>query len=177
MEEIWKDIEGYEGLYQVSNLGNVKSLNFQKRGYEKNITPKLNKKGYLWVILYGGNKRSNVLIHRLVASAFIENPNGFEHVNHKDENPLNNNVDNLEWCTASYNVLYSLTKHPERITKRSTLSRNTPIRQLSKDGLIIRVWENLVSIRHETGWNDWHIEECCKGRRKTAKGYMWEYAT
>ena len=154
MVEVWKDIAGYEGKYQISSFGNVKSLNYQNRGYEKNIIPKLNDKGYLWVILYGG-KRSNVLVHRLVATAFIENQNEYTCVNHKDENPLNNKVENLEWCTASYNVIYSLKRHPERIENRKgkpyKLSRNKKIYQLTKDGDVVKIWDNLISIRHETG--------------------------
>ena len=175
MEEIWKDIDGYEGLYQISNLGNVKSLNYRNQGIERILTPKCNNAGRLWVELARNGDRKPMLIHRLVAMAFIPNPNGYPQVNHMDENPKNNHVDNLEWCTALYNIQYSLQRHPAAHTK--PITRNEPVIQYTKSGQPVRVWENLVSIRHETGWNDWHIEECCKGNRKTAKGYIWRYAS
>ena len=113
MEEIWKDIDGFEGLYQVSNFGNVMSLNYGNRGYAKKLTPKCNNSGRLWVELLKGGKRKCMLVHRLVALAFIPNPNNFPQINHKDENPKNNFAFNLEWCTQSYNNNYSIERHPE----------------------------------------------------------------
>lgn len=113
MEEIWKDIDGFEGLYQVSNFGNVMSLNYGNRGYAKKLTPKFNNSGRLWVELLKGGKRKCMLVHRLVALAFIPNPNNFPQINHKDENPKNNFAFNLEWCTQSYNNHYSIERHPE----------------------------------------------------------------
>ena len=109
MEEIWKDIKGYEGLYQVSNLGRVKSFNYMNTGKEKIKTPTLQKKytmkqgGYLQTTLYKNNKSKTVLVHRLVAEAFIPNPDNLPQVNHKDYNKTNNCVENLEWCSAKYN--------------------------------------------------------------------------
>lgn len=188
MEEIWKDIEGYEGFYQVSNFGNVKSLNYQGRGYSQNLALKKNCKGYYWVMLYKFGCKQPILVHRLVAEAFIENPNKFKSVNHKDENPLNNRAENLEWCTASYNVRYSIERHPERSRKgiprgsynhgaRKVGSR-TPLRivQLTLDGEFVKEWENSVTIKHETGMSDWSISECCRGKRKKAYGFKWQYA-
>lgn len=112
--EIWKDIEGYEGKYQVSNLGNVRSLRFRNQNFSKDLTQKTNNKGYKVVNLTDNSKNKPALVHRLVAMAFIDNPNNFPVVNHKDENPQNNHVDNLEWCTYSYNTIYSMNIHPER---------------------------------------------------------------
>ena len=187
MEEVWKDIAGYEGKYQVSNLGNVRSLNWRNTGVVRNLYLKKTNKGYLHVELFDGKSKRSITVHRLVASAFLENSNGYTNINHKDENPLNNCVDNLEWCTASYNVLYSLRLHPDRSSKRKGVPRNRPVGipykvsrnkkicQLTKSGEVVKVWDNLISIKHETGWNEWHIEECCKGNRKTAKGYKWQY--
>lgn len=106
MNEFWKDIEGYEGRYQVSNLGNVKSLNYNHTGKEKIMKPQLCNKGYLRVELCKDNKRQKYLIHKLVADAFIPNPNNLPCVNHKDENRLNNNYENLEHCTYTYNNTY-----------------------------------------------------------------------
>ena len=102
----WKDIPGYEGLYQVSNLGEIKSLNYRNTGKEKIIKPRKNKGGYLRVVLCKNGKQKDFLVHRLVAIAFIPNHNNYNQVNHKDENPSNNNVNNLEWCTSKYNSNY-----------------------------------------------------------------------
>ena len=102
MTEIWKNIEGYEGKYQVSNLGRVKSM----IGQEKVLHPKKHRNGHLQIGLHKDKKRKTMYIHRLVAQAFIPNPDNLPCVNHKDENPSNNNVDNLEWCTQKYNCNY-----------------------------------------------------------------------
>lgn len=184
MEEIWKDIDGYEGLYQVSNYGRVKSLNYRNKGIEGILTPKCNCDGRLWVDLWGRGKPKHMLIHRLVGMAFIPNPYNYPQINHMDENPKNNRVDNLEWCTGSYNIRYSLERHPrERVwdqsrnTCRKNVKRTKQIVQFDLFGNVVRVWDNLVSIKHETGWNEWHIEECCKGNRKKARGYIWRYAS
>ena len=107
--EIWKDISGYEGLYQVSNLGRVKSLNYLGHHKEVIKKPSLPKKTimkpsqYYKVILYKNGKAKNFFVHRLVAEAFIPNPDNLPQVNHIDHNPFNNRADNLEWCTAKYN--------------------------------------------------------------------------
>lgn len=121
MKEYWKDIKDYEGLYQISNLGRVKSLsryvytsNPKFKGYrctkEKILKSGKTKKGYLIVVLRKNNKSKSMYVHRLVATAFIYNPNNLPEVNHKDENPLNNNVTNLEWCTHKYNGNYGTIK-------------------------------------------------------------------
>ena len=102
MTEIWKNIEGYEGKYQVSNLGRVKRM----IGQEKVLHPKKHRNGHLQIGLHKDKKRKTMYIHRLVAQAFIPNPDNLPCVNHKDENPNNNNVDNLEWCTQKYNCNY-----------------------------------------------------------------------
>jgi hypothetical protein len=115
MEEVWKDIEGYEGLYQVSNLGKVKSIdryikqyngyNYSIRIYRgKILKSNIGNRGYLKVVLHKQRKAKTYNVHRLVAETFILNPNNYSQVNHKDENKLNNCVDNLEWCTSKYNI-------------------------------------------------------------------------
>ena len=105
-KEIWKDVPGYEGLYQVSNLGNVRSLNYRGRGKTRILSPGKDKKGYLHVSLFKDKNRTIVQIHRIVAITFIPNPNNLPVVNHKDWNLGNNCVDNLEWCTFVYNSQY-----------------------------------------------------------------------
>lgn len=119
MKEIWKDIKEYEGLYQISNLGNVKSLpkmvGFRKRK-EKILKTYYDKNGYVKVILCKENKTRFLSVHRLMAEAFIPNPNNFPQINHKDENKQNNNLENLEWCTCKYNINYGT--RTERAMKR-----------------------------------------------------------
>lgn len=105
--EEWKDIPDYEGKYQVSNMGRVKSLNYARRKQVKVLRPGIEKtRGYLSVTLLKDGKQKTKPVHRLVAIAFIPNPNDLPQVNHKDENKLNNCVDNLEWCNAKYNCNY-----------------------------------------------------------------------
>ena len=130
--EIWRDIKGYEGLYQVSNLGRVKN-----KRRNKLLKLQLQKDGYLRVGLYDKNlKWSCKKVHRLVAEAFISNPSNLEYVNHKDEDKSNNDASNLEWCTRHYNNSYGT--RGERISKtmlekykKNPLShRHTPVRDL-----------------------------------------------
>ena len=117
MNEIWKDIKGYEGLYKVNDKGNVKSLNYNKTGVEKELKQSINTHGYCFVELSGRTK----LIHRLVADAFIPNPDNMPQVNHKDENKLNNCAENLEWCTATQNANYGTNR--ARISKTRKCSK------------------------------------------------------
>ena len=167
MVEIWKDILGYEGLYQVSNLGNVMSF------WGK--TPKLlragkSSSGYLFVILSNHNKsRKNFKIHRLVAQAFLPNPNNYPQVNHKDENPLNNNVSNLEFCTQQYNNQYGT--RLERVSR--ALSK--PVLQFDKNGIFINEYPSIKDAARKTGVNQGDIVWVCRGKLKTAGGYIWKY--
>lgn len=121
----WKDIEGYEGLYQVSNTGKVRSLNYNKTGQKKILKLGIEKRGYKHVTLYKNNKRKIFKVHRLVAQAFISNPNNYPCVNHKDENPSNNHVSNLEFCTVAYNNSYG--------TRLERMSAKNKGRKLSKE--------------------------------------------
>jgi hypothetical protein len=169
MQEIWKDIKGFEGLYQVSNLGNVKSLNYRNLGFCKLLTPKCNNEGRLWVDLRKNGKGTAMLVHRLVGMAFIPNPNNFPQINHIDENPKNNVVENLEWCTQEYNIQYYLDRHPERRKKENITYSNKykerkhlKVNQFTKDGTLVKKWENSATISRETGWSDWSISECCR---------------
>lgn len=126
LEEIWKDIQGYEGLYMVSNLGRVKSLNYRRSGKESILKYNIEKNGYLSVALYKDKKIKRHKIHRLVALAFVD---GYEEglvVNHKDENKQNNTWTNLEWVTSQYNVQYSSYK-----LRKENLSEET-IRKMSE---------------------------------------------
>lgn len=122
--EIWKNIEGYEGRYMISNYGRVKSF----IGHEKILTPRINTKGYYSVQLSKNKKAKSFLIHRLVAIAFIDNPKGLPYINHKDEDRTNNHVSNLEWCDEKYNLNYgSVTQRLSQINKSSRVE-NVPKR-------------------------------------------------
>ena len=120
--EIWKDIEGYEGLYQVSNLGRVKSLKVSKIKSERIRKSYQQSSGYISIVLCKNGKVTNHKIHRLVANAFIDNPDNLPEINHKDENKANNCVDNLEWCDSSYNKNYGTR------TEKFIRSRGTPVK-------------------------------------------------
>lgn len=170
--EIWKDIEGFEGYYQVSNLGNVKSLNYKRSGKAKLLSPKKHNKGYLQIQLNNGNANKTFTIHRLVAQAFISNPDKLPCVNHKDEDKTNNRAENLEWCSSKYNAKYSASLHPNR----KKITQIQKVVQYDKNGNIIKVWDNAHSIYLETKMSDWSIAECCRGNRKSAYGYIWHYA-
>lgn len=153
--EIWKDIEGYEGNYKISNCGRVKSLNYRHTKKEKILKPHLNTSNYLQVELKG----KPFQIHRLVAKAFIPNPDNLPQVNHKDENTVRNDVDNLEWCTQQYNIDYSQSKE---------------VYQYNKEGDLIKKWKSCNECGRN-GFNAKHVSECCRSKLKTHKGYIWSY--
>lgn len=188
--EIWKDIDNYEGLYQVSNYGNVRSLDtiINCKG-AKNIDNHIRKgrllkknictTGYYCVNLSKNSKVKYARIHRLVAIAFIPNPNNYVCVNHKDGNKLNNNVDNLEWCTygtnnkEAYKIGLKQNKYKGKYGKDAQFSK--PIIQLSLDNQFIREWDNANDVKRELGFCAENIRSVCHGRRKQANGYKWKY--
>ena len=166
MTEIWKDVNGYEGLYQVSNLGNVKSLGNNKSRKEKILKPIVQKSGHLMVQFCKEGKLKGYLIHRLVAEAFIPNPLKLPCVNHKDENPSNNSLENLEWCTVQYNTNYG-TAIKRRVEKRSIA-----IYCIELD----KVFLSSQEAYRITGVYQSNINKCLKGKINTAGGYHWKYA-
>ena len=136
--EIWKDIKGYEGFYQISNKGNVKSL---RRDRERILKSEIGKRGYPYVVFSVGGKRKTFKIHRLVAENFVPNPNNFPQVNHKDENKTNNSVENLEWCTSEYNCNYG--------TRNSRLSSPVICIELNKTYNSIKEASKDLNIQQE----------------------------
>ena len=172
MEEIFKDIKGYEGLYQISNFGNVKSLNYRNTGKEKLLKPILQANGYLYVGLYEPLKRFS--IHRLVAEAFINNPDNLPCVNHKDENPTNNHVYNLEWCTNKYNTNYGTCIERIRETQLNNPKLSRKVYQYTLDGEFVKEWESTRECCRN-GFDQGGVSSCCRGERKTYKGYRWSY--
>lgn len=162
MKELWKDIKGYEGLYQVSNLGRVKSLARHKTSRYNNeeiIMTNSLAKNYYQVALCKNGKVSRKRVNRLVAQAFIPNPNNLPYVNHKDENKLNNCVDNLEWCTPKYNSRYSSPK----------------INQYDENYNLLKTWNSCIEIQETLNIDKGNIFKVCQGKRKTAGGYIWKY--
>lgn len=160
-QEVWKDIPEYEGLYQISNLGRIKS----KRKILKPINGE-----YLKVGLSKKGIQKTLTVHRLVAETFIVNTNKYNFVNHKDENKYNNRVDNLEWCTNKYNCNYG--KRNEKVSKNQ-IKYN--IIQKDKENNIIKIWNSVWEIIHNTDFKKSNIQKCCQKKQKTAYGYKWEY--
>ena len=171
--EIWKDIEGYEGKYQVSNYGNVKSLNYRRKGKERLLKSNQYTNGYLCVMLCN-NTRKHYSIHRLVADAFIHNPDNLPCVNHKDENKHNNHVDNLEWCTYEYNSNYGSRNERIRETQLNDPKTSKKVYQYTLDGEFVREWESTKECARN-GFNQGNIASCCRGKIKTHRGYIWSY--
>lgn len=165
MTEVWKDIAGYEGLYMVSTLGNVKSLNYRRTGKEMILIQGLTKDGYLYVVLCKNGKVRNYTIHRLVAEAFIPNPFKLPCVNHKGSK-TDNRVEMLEWCSYSYNNTYN-NRHLKIGEKISI-----PVYCIEFD----KVFSSAKEAERITGISKSNICSCFKGRRKTAGGYHWRYA-
>lgn len=196
MKEIWKDIVGYEGLYQVSNCGRVKSLEKEviHKRYgtyklkEKILKQYVEKLGYVRVGLYKNCKIKHFLLHRLIAEAFIPNPYNKPYIDHIDGNPKNNNIDNLRWCTHKENMNNpiaekrtsdSLKGHntSEETKKKIGKSHSISIYQIDKtNGCIIREWSSMTDVERELGIDHRKICNCCKGKRKSTGGYIWRYA-
>lgn len=170
MIEIWKDIQNYEGLYQVSNLGRVKSI--IKKIILKNMVDKC---GYEYVHLSKNNVQKRKSIHRLVAETFLDNKNNLPCVNHKDENKQNNNINNLEWCTYSYNNNYGtkIKKQSEKMLNNKKRSKQVIQYNLKNDK--INEYLSLREAERQTKIKYIDISKCCKNKRKTAGGYIWKF--
>jgi hypothetical protein len=167
MEEIWVDIRGYEGKYQVSNLGQIKSLNYNRTGKPRIMLPHEGKDGALSVQLCKDGAIKMFRLHRLVGDAFIPNPTNSPEINHKDENPKNNSVSNLEWCDRVYNNNYGTR------TARASAALSKPVVQLF-EGKFVAVYRSAREASQKTEINYKSIRKCCRGERKTAGGYEWK---
>ena len=194
IEEIWKPIEGYENLYEVSTLGQIRSLdrvitdnNKRVRVFKSKIIKTYQgRDGYWRVNLYKNGILKHFLVHRLVAKAFIPNPNNLPYINHKDENPSNPIYTNLEWCTHQYNMNYGTIKERSSIShtgKKQTIeqinkviaTKIKPVNQYTKEGILVKVWNSMKEACIELNIQSSSLTRCCQGKRKTAGGYKWEY--
>ena len=163
--EEWKPISGYDGKYEVSNWGRVRSYKYNSDG--KILAPGNNGSGYYIVTLCKDGKIKKLYVHRLVAEAFISNPSSFPVVNHKDENKRNNYFGNLEWCDQTYNLAYGT--RVERISK--------PVVQLDKKGNFLNEYKSIQEAFRATGIPDSSICCCCQHKKgfNSAGGFIWIY--
>lgn len=180
MSEVWRDVKGYEGLYQVSNLGNIRNIQAKPFTILKH---RITSYGYDRVALYSGNrKRKDIYVHRLVAEAFIPNPENLPFINHKDEVKTNNCVSNLEWCTQKYNNHYGSRAEVYERFRTGAFRRNPrkytqAIRQFDSNGNLIREWTSIAEIRASGFWrNAGNILLCCNGKQEHAYGFRWQFA-
>lgn len=178
-KEIWKDIPGYEGIYQVSNIGRVRGLD--RRAQRNDYTIRVNGKilaqgtnrgsagGYHFVGLNKDGEKKQVYVHRIVASAFLPNPDGLKFINHKNRNIADNRVENLEWCTAQYNVTY-LDAHLKRGEKQ-----RKAVLVYNKDGTLFGEFDCCASVAKALGmWTD-TIHRYMAGKHKNRDGLTFKY--
>lgn len=173
MKEVWADVKGYEGSYQVSNASNVRSVtrtivynDGRQYIYPSKIMTQLKTvKGYYTVNLTLHNKTKRCYVHRLVAEAFIPNPENKPQVNHKDTNKSNNDISNLEWCTNEENIRHAY--------NNNLIPNRRPVLQYDLEGHFIRRWNSITEVKKELNIN--HISDVCNGKRNKCGGYVWRY--
>ena len=177
MSEEWRDVKGYEGLYQVSDQGRVKSLERKLphwRGGERIrkeciLKPRTDRYGYLVVNLCTGGKRKHFKVHRLVCQAFHENPDNKPQTNHINEDKTDNRACNLEWSTRRENC-----NHGTR-NERSAKNRSKSIGQYTLDGELVKTWVSTMEAERQTGFYCSNISKAARGEYKQAYGYIWKY--
>ena len=185
--EKWVDIPQFEQSYQVSNLGRVRSkdrtikrrnrwgfeCDFKMKG--KVLSPAIVDGKYYVVALQKGGNICQLKVHRIVAMTFIPNPNGYKEVNHKDENKLNNEVSNLEWCDRKYNANYGTAIERGRVKRLNRKDTSKPVKQQSLDGVLVNVFPSCMEAQRCTGIDHASIARCCYKRNKTAGGFIWDF--
>ena len=180
MKEIWKDVKGYDGKYQVSNLGHVRSMSFAHTRQAKVLKATPTNCGYVKVELYANGKGKVKYVHRLVAQAFIPNPDNKPQVNHIDGNKDNNVASNLEWCSPGENQTHAIAhglREPSPMTGRKgkLCPTSKPILQYDLEGNFIKRWDSIADANRSFGKGHSNISLCLTGRHKTAYGFKWEY--
>lgn len=181
MDEIWKPLVGAETSHIISNKGRIIKKAFVdtlgRHWGDRELKPCVTPNGYMLILIWNNNGKFRDLVHRLVAKTFIPNPKNLPQVNHKDECKTNNSVDNLEWCTVSYNQTYG-TKIERTIAThnaRKTKCAEKAVAQLSLDGVLIKIHKSM-SEAARCGFSIGDIHRCCNGQRHTCGGYKWRYA-
>lgn len=189
MNEIWKDIKDWEGYYEVSNLGNVRSCKrtiTDKNGVNYNnneriLKPAKNRDGYLQVGLSKNSKGSSKFVHRLVAEAFIPNLENKPTINHKDGNKLNNNISNLEWATKSEQAIHSLDKKLRTMPNvwvnkfGSKHCASKAVIQYSKTGKYINEYGSIIEAANNLNIHPSSITKNCNGKTMSAGGFVWKH--
>ena len=176
MEEEWKDIKGYEGLYKVSNLGKVKSMGHRRtHTLEKDLKPSIFH-GYEHVTLLKHGKGTKMRVHRIVAQAFIPNPLNKPQINHIDGNKLNNCISNLEWATSQENILHAFNMGLNHAQKGAENRRSIKVIQMDMFGNDIAKYDGIREAERITGIDNASIGKVCKGKAKIAGGYKWRYS-
>lgn len=178
VKEIWKDVKDFEKLYQVSNFGNIRSLNkldtLGRKVTGKLMKPIRRKDGYFDITLRKNNIQKHYLLHRLIAITFIENKNNYKEINHKDENKTNNNINNLEWCNRSYNINYGKANDKRR-NKLINNKRSKKVLQFNLNNELINTFNSLNEVKRQLNYSISGISQCCNGERKTSHNYIWRY--
>lgn len=182
--ELWKDIDGYNGAYQISNLGNIQRIkrrlsysggNGGRTIAEKLLAPVVGKTGYLAVFLTKNGKFYNHYIHRLVAAAFVPNPDNKRTVNHIDGDKSNNAADNLEWATHKENIKHAIDIGLRIYKTGADYPISKSVIQYDKTGQQVATFVSMLQAEELTGIDNSAIAKCCKGKRKSAGGFNWKY--
>ena len=195
-EIIWRDVVGYEGLYQVNNIGQVKSLDRPMfvNGFHRNpirtirkgkiLSPRLSHDGYEKVSLTKDGKPKNYFVHRLVALAFIEQRNDDNEVNHIDGNKRNNCVDNLEWCSHRQNMQHCFEHALRKQSGKPMLGKtygksplSKQVYQYDKENNLIKIWSSVREAAEHYNISGGNISKCCNGHVSSCKGFIWRYQT
>ena len=179
----WVDIEGFDNEYQINQFGGIRTLkNSPKLKKYDLLKPQTSKRnGYVYQMLYKNGKPKLVRVHRLVAKAFLPNPNNFSQVNHKDGNKQNNSVDNLEWCDQSYNMKHAYEnglQKPSENQRQAVINTNKLKRKKIcqiKDGNIINIFSGISEASKKTNISVSCISRCCNFKRKSANGFEWRF--